>query len=83
MGFYVYILRTNKNTLYTGQTNNIDKRLKEHQQKSTYSSKYLRAFASFKLVYLKKYSTRTEALQKEAAIKKLTKAEKETLIKKL
>ena len=38
MSYYVYILRTSSNTLYIGQTNNLAKRLKEHQGKSSKSA---------------------------------------------
>jgi len=80
MTYYIYILRTSSNTLYIGQTNNLAKRLKEHKNKSPKSAKYLRYFTSFKLVYSEKYSTRTEAMQREAQLKKWPKAKKQALI---
>lgn len=76
----VYILRTSSNTLYTGQTNNLEKRLKEHKNKTSRSAKYLRSFKSFKLVYEKTYSTLSKALKREIELKKLSHAEKEALI---
>lgn len=79
--FYVYILRTSGNTLYIGQTNNLDKRLKEHQSKTIKSAKYLRPFPSFKLVYSETYITRKEAMQREIELKNWTKGQKEALIK--
>lgn len=79
--YYIYILRTSSNTLYIGQTNNLESRLKEHQSKSTKSAKYVRYFNSVKLVYSKKYPTRKEAMQRELQLKKWTKAGKEALIK--
>lgn len=81
MVYFVYILRTSSNTLYIGQTNNLKKRLKEHKNKSSRSAKYIRYFSSFILVYTEKYSTRKEAMQREAQFKKLSKAKKEALIK--
>jgi putative endonuclease len=78
--YFVYILRTSANTLYTGQTNNLEKRLKEHLEKSTKSAKYLRPFSSLKLVYHEVYKTRHEAMHRESEIKKLTKVQKERLI---
>lgn len=78
--FYVYILRTNQNTLYTGQTNNLKRRLKEHKEKSSKAAKYMCFFSSFKLVYSETYSTRKEAIQREAEIKKWPKSKKEKLI---
>ena len=81
MTYFVYILRTSSNTLYIGQTNNLEKRLKEHKKKSSKSAKYIRYFSGFNLVYSEDYSTRKEAMQREAQLKKLPKAKKETLIK--
>lgn len=80
--YYVYILKTSKNTLYTGQTNNLEKRIKEHQSKSARSSKYVRSFDSFELVHKEEYNSRSEAMKREFELKKLTKAEKELLIAK-
>lgn len=80
MSFFVYILRTNKGTLYTGQTNDLEKRLKEHAEKSLKSSKYMKSFSSFKLVYQEKYKTRNEAMKREWQLKKWSKAQKEDLI---
>ena len=80
MQFFVYILRTSKNTLYIGQTNNLEKRLKEHQNKTSRSAKYIRYFSGFKLVYSEIYSTRKETIQREAQLKKWPRAKKEALI---
>ena len=78
--FYVYILRTSSNTLYTGQTNNIEKRIKEHKAKNIKSSKYVRSFPSFELVYSEEYKSRKEAMQRESQLKSWPKAKKEALI---
>jgi len=80
MSYFVYILRTSANTLYTGQTNNLKKRLKEHREKLSKSAKYICYFKSFKLVYSEKYSTRKEAMQREIQLKKWPRAKKDTLI---
>ena len=79
--YFVYILRTSSNTLYIGQTNNLEKRLKEHRNKSSKSARYVRYFSSFKLVYSEKHSTRKEAIQREAQLKKWSKTKKESLIR--
>jgi len=81
MSYFVYILRTSSNTLYIGQTNNLEKRTKEHKSKSRKSAKYIRYFPSFKLVYHEKYKTRSEAMRREAQLKKWSRAEKENLVK--
>ena len=78
--FIVYILRTSKNTLYIGQTNNLERRLKEHSDKKGKGSKYMRSFDSFELVYKEEFKTRSEALKRELILKKLTKNQKEKLI---
>ena len=80
MPFTVYILRTSSNTLYIGQTNNLEKRLKEHQSKSNKSAKYMKYFSSFKLVYKEGYTSRIEAMKREYELKQLSKAKKEALI---
>jgi putative endonuclease len=80
MPYFVYILRTSSNTLYIGQTNNLEKRLKEHQNKSSKSAKYIRYFSSFNLVYSEKHPTRKEAMQREYQLKNWSRAKKEAII---
>lgn len=81
MLYTVYILRTSKNTLYTGITNNLEKRLSEHKSKGKKSAKYMRAFKSFELVYKETCTDKGLALKREFEIKNLTKIQKESLIK--
>lgn len=78
--YFVYILKTSKNTLYTGITNNLEKRLETHKSKSGKSAKYMRSFESFELVYIEKVTNKSTALKREYEIKKLTKKQKEELI---
>ena len=80
MSYTVYILRTSSNTLYIGQTNNLEKRLLEHQSKISKSAKYIKYFDSCKLVYFEVYPTRIEAMKREWQLKKWTKAKKEALV---
>ncbi|OGG06150.1 hypothetical protein A2872_04240 [Candidatus Gottesmanbacteria bacterium RIFCSPHIGHO2_01_FULL_42_12] len=80
MSYFVYILRTSKNTLYIGQTNNLEKRLAEHLNKKRRSAKYLRPFSSFTLVYKEEFPTRNEALKREWQLKQLSKSKKEELV---
>ena len=80
MPYFVYILRTSANTLYIGQTNDLEKRIKEHKNKTAKSAKYIRYFTSFKLVYSEKYKTRKEAMQREIQLKKWPIANKESLV---
>ncbi|HLD96593.1 MAG TPA: GIY-YIG nuclease family protein [Patescibacteria group bacterium] len=80
MTYFVYILRTSSNTLYTGQTDNLERRLKDHREKSSRSAKYIRYFPSFDLVYTETFPSRIEAMRRELQLKRWSKAEKEALI---
>jgi putative endonuclease len=80
MAFTVYILHTSKNTLYTGQTNNLAKRLLEHKSKTVKSAKYMRCFDSFKLVYSETFPTRQLAMKREYELKHLSRPQKDKLI---
>lgn len=76
MSYAVYVLLTSSNTFYTGQTNNLEKRLKQHREKTCKSAKYMRKFKSFKLVHAETYPTLSQALKREAEIKKLSHKQK-------
>ena len=78
--YFVYILRTSLNTLYVGSTNNLTRRVKEHQNKTSRSAKYIRYFNSVELVYNEKYETRSEAMKREIQLKKWTRKKKDALI---
>lgn len=78
--YTVYILRTSSDTLYIGQTNNLEKRLLEHKNKTSKSAKYIKYFDSFQLVYSEQYTSRIEAMKREWQLKEWTKAKKEALI---
>lgn len=80
MLYTVYFLRTSSNTLYIGQTSNLEKRIKEHQSKSLRAAKYIKYFPSFELVYKEEYQIRTEALKREYEVKQWPKVKKEALI---
>ena len=79
--YTVYILKTSGNTLYTGITNNLEKRLNEHKSHTKKSAKYMRSFDSFELVLTEKCNSKSDALKREIAIKKLTRKQKDSLIK--
>lgn len=80
MSYYVYILRCKDGTLYTGYTNNLEKRIHDHNFSKT-GAKYTRARRPVKLVYSENYRTLSQALKREIAIKKLSRAGKLLLIK--
>lgn len=75
---YVYILKCKDNTYYTGYTTNIEKRLDVHNKGK--GAKYTRCRLPVVLVYQEHYETKGEALKREYAIKKLTRAQKIDLI---
>lgn len=79
--WFVYVVRCSDNSYYTGVTNNILRRLEEHNTSNTVGSKYVRARRPVSLVYKKEVKTRGQALRKEAEIKKLPREVKEMLIK--
>lgn len=79
MFWYVYMLRCGDGTLYTGITDNILRRLAVHQAGK--GAKYTRGRGPLELVYQEKVPDKSAALRREAAIKKLKRAEKEKLIK--
>ena len=80
--YYFYIVRCSDNSLYSGQTNNLQKRIKEHNSNGSRSAKYLRAKKPVKLVYFEKYPTIQLALKREFEVKKWPKVKKEELIAK-
>lgn len=76
----VYILRCSDNSLYTGITLDINRRLDEHNNSDRLASAYTRARRPVKLVYQESHDDRSTATRREIVIKKLTKVEKEKLI---
>ena len=80
MNWRVYILRCTDNSLYTGVTNNLEKRLNAHN--SGKGAKYTKARRPVVLVYNENAANRSAAQIREAEIKKLTRVEKLGLISK-
>ena len=74
----VYIIICGDNTLYTGITNNIRKRIKKHEE--GVGAKYTRGRGPFRLGYTESFSAKSEALRREMAIKKLHRKDKWNLI---
>lgn len=75
----VYILRCSDSSLYTGITKDLSRRLDEHNSGS--GSKYTRAHGPCNLVWSNSGFTESGAKKEEARIKKLTREQKETLIR--
>jgi len=77
--WFVYILRCADNSLYTGITTDLKRRLVEHNAKKSVT-KYTRARQPVAMVYNESVYSRSTAGQREAQIKSLTKIQKEKLI---
>ena len=79
--YYFYIVRCFDNSLYSGQTNNLQKRIKEHNSDGPRSAKYLRAKKPTELVYFEEFETLQLAMKREWQVKRWKKVKKEELIK--
>lgn len=79
--WYLYIVRCNDGSLYTGITTDVERRIIEHQEQGKLCAKYLRGKSPIKLVYSKKIGSKSSAAKLEAQIKGWSKAEKERFIK--
>ena len=77
MSWFVYILRCGDGTLYTGVTDDVQRRLATHRAGK--GAKYTRGRGPLELVYTQEQPDKSAALRREIALKKLTKAQKETL----
>jgi putative endonuclease len=79
MKYFVYILECADKTLYSGYTNNLERRLKQHNH-SKQGAHYTKIRRPVKLLYSETFGTLKEALRREYKIKQLTRAEKLELI---
>jgi len=77
-GWYLYILRCGDDTLYTGITTDVERRLEAHR--SGKGAKYTRGRAPLELVYREACESHSHALKRELEIKALSRAEKELII---
>jgi len=77
--FWVYMVRCSDDTYYTGYTNDVPGRLRLHN--SGHGAKYVRGKGPVTMVYVKAYQYYKRAVQAECAMKKLTRKEKEGLIR--
>ncbi|UNC93942.1 GIY-YIG nuclease family protein [Candidatus Contubernalis alkaliaceticus] len=76
--FYVYILECRDGTLYTGWTMDIAKRLAEHNRGN--GAKYTRGRYPVAVRYYETFGTKSEAMQREYCIKRLSREEKLKMI---
>ena len=77
MTYYVYLLQTEKNTLYCGIAKDVEKRFEQHKMGTKRGgAKYTSANKPIKIVYKKAYETKSDAMKEEARIKKLPRSKK-------
>ena len=77
--WFVYMVRCSDNSLYTGITTDLARRLDEHNNKKT-AAAYTRSRRPVTMVYNEKCKSRSEATRREAMIRKLGRPGKEKLI---
>ncbi|MBQ7895991.1 MAG: GIY-YIG nuclease family protein [Oscillospiraceae bacterium] len=77
---YAYILRCGDKTLYSGWTNDLEKRLKAHNAGK--GGKYTRSRLPVELVYFEEFESKSQAMQREYQFKQLSREQKLNLIKK-
>lgn len=75
---YTYIVKCRDGSLYTGWTNDLDKRLKAHNSGS--GAKYTRTRCPVELVYYECFQDKRDAMRREYEIKRLSRRQKEQLI---
>ncbi|PHY61478.1 GIY-YIG nuclease family protein [Shewanella xiamenensis] len=78
--WYLYLIRCANGHLYTGITTDVARRFDEHQSSSPKAAKYLRGKGPLTLMYQEIVGTRSDALKREIAVKKLSRAKKLALI---
>lgn len=78
--YFVYIVECSDGTLYTGITNDLEKRMQAHNTLKA-GAKYTKARRPVILTYFEELSSRSEALKREAQIKRLSRQEKISLFK--
>lgn len=76
--FYTYLILTQDNTLYCGYTDDPKSRFEKH--KAGLAAKYTRAHKPLRMVFLREFPTKSEAMKEECRIKKLSRPQKERLI---
>jgi putative endonuclease len=77
--YYFYILRCSDSTLYCGQTNDINRRVTEHNS-SKKGAKYTKSRRPVELLYVEEHATIQLVLKREIEVKRWSKARKEKLI---
>ena len=79
MGWYVYMIKASDGSLYTGITTDVQRRFNEHCSPDK-GARFFRGRKPLEVVYTETHPDRSSALQREAAIKRLSRGEKIELI---
>ena len=74
------MVRCSDNSLYCGQTNNLENRIKEHNSSKTRSARYTKIRRPVSLAYFEKLETLQLAMKREWQVKKWSKKKKEALV---
>ncbi len=78
--YFVYILRCSDDSLYTGITRDLDRRIDEHNRDDQLGAAYTRSRRPVNLVYHEVLPTRSDASRREHQIRQMSKQEKEDLL---
>jgi putative endonuclease len=79
VAWFLYIVRCRDDSLYTGITNDLARRLRAHDRGD--GARYTRGRGPVKLVHLEHYPDRAAASRREAAVKRLTRRDKRALLR--
>lgn len=79
MSFFTYLVECSDGTFYCGYTDDLDKRIQQHNSEKS-KTKYTRVRQPVKLVYSEKFETKSQAMKREAQIKKFSRQQKEKLL---
>jgi putative endonuclease len=79
MSFYTYIVQCRDGTFYTGWTDDPEKRIRTHNGGK--GARYTRSRLPVELVHCEEHASKSEAMSREATIKKMPRAQKELLIR--
>lgn len=77
--YFVYVIRCKGGSLYTGIAKDVDERFKAHRAGE--GARYTRAYPPDRIIYIERKLNKSNALRREAEIKKMTRAEKLKLIR--
>jgi putative endonuclease len=76
--WFTYILLCQDGSLYTGSTNDVEARFRDHVEGR--GARYTKSHKPIKVVYRESFTSKSEALKREAEIKRLSKGEKNILV---